>query len=1185
MRKVLIAIVVLPVVAVGALLVVPSFVDWNAHKGRVTAELAAATGRPVRIDGGLSLRILPTPTLTAAGVRLANLPGSETQDMVNLVAVEVRVALAPLFEGRIAVDSVILVEPTIVLERLADGRANWQFDVTAPPRQAVPRGGTTVAGLPFMVELNDVRIQDGTLIYQDATTGTVERIENINAVVVAASLAGPFRAKGEMQAGGMSLQAEFGLGRLVEDKAIPLSLVLGTAAGAGTAEFNGFLSGFPNKPRVTGKLKAGSHDLATTLPCHSGAAACSYLARPLELDGTVAASADAVALNDLTFRLGSITGTGVIDVALGQVPRANVILNIGQVDMDALRAAAAGQTPPGAGRGRPQRATAGGFALPTGMTAAFEIKADAVIHNATMVRQVKIAGELADGELTLNQASALLPGGSAVSMFGTVAARDGAPVFEGQVEASSDNFRGLLQWLDVDVSEVPPGRLRKFEAQASIKATPTDITVTDIDVQVDVSRLLGGVAIALRARPGFGIGLSLDKLDLGAYLSDGANGRPAAGGAGPPQAALRERLRALAALDRFDAILNLHAGSLSFAGVTARDVRLDGTLRGGALELREAAIGDLAGGRVAITGKITELGGDPAVDFDVSLEAPDPSALLRLVGLEPPLDLDATTLEARLEGDLDRLEFGAELDALGARVEAKGTVSALDTAPHYNLALSARHPSLAALTAALAGDGPGAGPSVPMRLDGTLVGGGSEAAVNLTLGMDEGTLALEGAVTGLDAVPAANLTLAVAHPDLVRLVQVFAPDFEPALAAAGGLKLDGRLGYDADGIALRDLAGTLGPVSVEGEASLALVAGVRPRLEARLAASELVLDWFLAAGATNGAGREATRWSREPIDLSILRAVDARLALSAPAVSYGPYRVEATEAELEIADGVFELRRLAGRAYGGEVTMTARLASRGVPEAGVTLRVEGADAAALTGASQGNGAGGMVGGILELLFPISGVEVVSGRLDADVTVSATGRNEFELISNLAGDGRVDFTDAVVTGVDVCGISEQLDNLRGIEGFLGLFAASSQGGETRVGDFTGHFTLERGVANLPQQRLEPECAAVEFSGAVDLPRWLINIEADVTLPAHADFPGIVVQENGPLSEPNIRIVNVDEIQQYLVGRAAQGALRKLVPDLVPRLAPPQPAPEAEPAEPKQPDPAERFLGILEGLIRP
>ncbi|MBX6324260.1 MAG: AsmA family protein, partial [Rhodospirillaceae bacterium] len=124
LKKIGIAIVVLLAVVVVALYVGPKLYDWNSHKADIAARVKAATGRDLTIDGDISASLLFTPTLSVSGVRFANAPGGSAPEMASFENLKVRVALGPLLSGDIKVESIVLVRPTILLERYADGTAN-----------------------------------------------------------------------------------------------------------------------------------------------------------------------------------------------------------------------------------------------------------------------------------------------------------------------------------------------------------------------------------------------------------------------------------------------------------------------------------------------------------------------------------------------------------------------------------------------------------------------------------------------------------------------------------------------------------------------------------------------------------------------------------------------------------------------------------------------------------------------------------------------------------------------------------------------------------------------------------------------------------------------------------------------------------------------------------------------------
>ncbi len=1210
MRKLLIGLLVLIVVLVGGLLAAPSLIDWNRYKDDVAAKVAAATGRALAIDGDLAVSLLPRPTLTVEGVRLANIDGAPEPDMVRLRAALVQVALGPLLRGRLEVDAVVLVEPRIELIRLLDGRTNW----TLQPRAAEPRpprDGGFISEALATVQLNDVRIRDGTVVLRDLVAGSIERADRINAAIVAGSLQGPFRAEGDMITKGVALRFAGALGRLVEDVAVPLNMEL--SAGGGMAAFAGILSGYPTATRVSGQLSAGTPNAGDSFLTMVGGRLPDILTGAMALDATLTATREAVALNDLSLRLGDVSATGSLDVLLAaDRPQVDLVVNAGRFDLDRMLAdlGSVDREGPDTGRaddtgessqivvvpGRRDRAAAG---LPDNFDASLEVKVDAVVYSDGIIRQGRLTMELEDGTLTVSQASALLPGGSDITLFGVVEPAGDTLSFDGQVEANSDNFRGLLEWLNINVGDVPPDRLRKFELAAGLHGTPEELTISNIDMQVDVSRIRGGVAAALRERPGFGIGFSVDKVNVDAYLPRASAGSVAVGEA---PAAPRRRLAALGLLNRFDAILQFQIGSLTLNEESVTGVAFDGTLQGGALELRQASIADVAGASFTAGGTITGLDGQPAVALDVTLEAGDTNRLFKLAGRPTTVPLGPGRFSSKLEGNLESLRIDAELGALGGSLRTTGTLSALATQPGYDIEIELDHPNAGQLVRALGGNAPapaGGGQS-PLRVAGRLAGDLAAADVDVRVGLGEGSIRIDGAVTEPIGDATAALTLVVEHPDLAAFVRTFRADYRPALADLGALQLTANASYSAAGVNLSDIDGRLGPVAVAGGVDVSF-AGERPRVVANLATSEVIADWFLAplavaadgvATTGNGVGRDSGRWSRQPIDFSMLRRFDAELSLTAPGLGYETYNVQEPQLELALDDGVLDLRRLSGRAFDGAFNMTARVADADVPTAQFQLAIDGADAAKITRATKAGrqqGDADVMSGVLGLLFPVSAVQLQSGRLGADLTFNTSGRNEFELVSNLAGQGAVRFTEAVVDGVDVCRLAQQIEGLNGIEGFLGLLA-SSRGGETMITDFAGRFDVERGVATLPPQQINAECAVAQIKGEIDLPRWLVDIDADVAFPQQPAFPHVVVEQKGSLDAPSTRLVNLNEIQQHLVGRAADTVIRSLLPSdiqqALPTLsAPAQQQPVQQPTqEAAEPSVNDAFKSLLETLIR-
>ena len=102
--------------------------DWNMLKHPIERRVSAATGREFHIDGDLSVKLGINPRITVEGLRLGNLPGAAEPLMASADRLQLRLHLVPLvFHRDVVLSEVSLSNPTLLLEHLPDGRANWVF--------------------------------------------------------------------------------------------------------------------------------------------------------------------------------------------------------------------------------------------------------------------------------------------------------------------------------------------------------------------------------------------------------------------------------------------------------------------------------------------------------------------------------------------------------------------------------------------------------------------------------------------------------------------------------------------------------------------------------------------------------------------------------------------------------------------------------------------------------------------------------------------------------------------------------------------------------------------------------------------------------------------------------------------------------------------------------------------------
>ncbi len=203
MKKLLAAILIIVVLLVAAVVALPFMIPVDTLRDQAIAAVKENTGRDLTIGGGMSLSLFPSIALAADDVRLSNAPGAEVLDMVSVKQIRLELQLLPLIGGTVRLDRLVLVEPVIDLEILPDGKANWQMGKVSASegsedkqddRDAGDAGGE--AGELPEINLGDVRLVNGSLTYNDRSTGQKVALGAINVDVSLPDLDSPFALNG-----------------------------------------------------------------------------------------------------------------------------------------------------------------------------------------------------------------------------------------------------------------------------------------------------------------------------------------------------------------------------------------------------------------------------------------------------------------------------------------------------------------------------------------------------------------------------------------------------------------------------------------------------------------------------------------------------------------------------------------------------------------------------------------------------------------------------------------------------------------------------------------------------------------------------------------------------------------------------------------------------------------------------
>lgn len=1246
MKKTLVILAGLLVALVAAALIVPGFLNWNQYRALIASEATAATGRAVEIGGNIRISLIPAPRLMIEDARLANIEGTSSADMVTLKRLEVHVALAPLLSGAVRVQSVKLIEPVVRLEILEDGRNNFTFKPGKPggsarskpppqfsgrrpaggnraiappagdPGTSDPGAGAGEAGFAPAISIDNFTIERGRLEFLDASKGRAETVDNLNGRFAMAALRGPWEASGSAVIRGIPFSFLGSTSAIVQNRTLPFNFDLTVIPGAVRSQFSGALTSLLDAPKVKGKIAVSGKNLDAFLSALAGVPASGgALARPFGIEANIVASEKEADISGIAVRFTETQISGGMKLKTGKETEIDISLAANRLNLDAfLRApppvpgkpAAKGAIPPPSSAKpvaarRPQAprsseakkdAKAGAAlslkALPENLSATVNLSVEAVTYRGQPIRQAKLNYALANREITLNQLSALLPGNTDIAAFGFVAEKDGAPQFDGNLDAATSDLRQLLNWLDIDTDGVAGGRLRQFTLGTKLTVRADAAHLKNFKLQFDGTTVTGSGSASLAGRPDIVADISVDRINLDSYLPNTAARKPAPkpaprsppraqkpdAAAAPKSGAAKEaaseiKVQKAGALARFDARLRAKIKTLTYQGLPVRGIGADIALTKGELRINKLRIADAAGVAANVSGNVSGLVSGPASgatpelkNFKFKVTGKDLNRFFKLSGIKPPFPVQgfgALKLSGTASGKLDRINLQGKAQAFGGTISMDGNIRALTG--HGNFG------------------------------------------------------------------PVIDAGFSVQHRDLARLIRNLGLDYRPKKGRIGGLALSGRLSGTPRKLKLAGLKGEAGGIPLKGGIGVDLT-GPRPRLDARLNTGDIDIDKYLpapksAAGDGDLPLRRASwpglrprisdqpgrfiraqsrisgRWSTDAIDLSGLGALDGGALIRSDSIKFGAYRLVNAEVNAGLVGGTLNVAKLTGLIFGGDMRLDGSLAGKG-REAQLVARytLANIDAAAAQRA-------------------FGGRQISRGILNSAGEFGATGRSVAGLISSLRGRGTM-----ALKGIGVASSGSGLSVLSGVGGLLRSINqfAGALGGKRSQGlaDLTGAYTVNKGIVAFNDLSLVSNTVKGSVNGVVDLPAWRIKAEGRLDLAQNlvtqlllkntGANTAIPFSVSGALDAPRVRLqtaklpgggIRVPGLDRLRKKKGVGQIIDQIFPGLKPPPPPtsttsqplPQPPPQQpppqrqpQPAQPKKPRVEDLLKDILRGLSR-
>jgi len=570
-----------------AALTVPFFVPKSVYKAQIEKAATSALGRDVLLTGDVSVSVFPRIAASVGGVSVSNPEGFTTPNLIEAGELRGSVKWLPLLSRRVEVEELSFVDANVQLEKLADGRTNWEFGTgeEAPPE-------TTGEGGSVNASIGKASLKNASLTYRDKTTGTVYELKDLNLDAAMQGFDKPLKAKAD---------------GVFQDQAFDIDLMLDTP--------EAIQSGAPAQVsfELDSKLAKASYDGSVTLGDAPSLAGAFTLNAPNLADVARFASVE-MPVNLAPLGAGEMKGTvsGPFDALVIQFDGLTLKGNL--LDLAFTGAVDLRETPTIDGALRATAPNTGELLKQMGI----EVPAEDALEKVQISGNVTgPADAISLKGLDVRHTGALL---NATYKGDASLAGDGR--VNGQIDASSSELRALLKAADVEME--PGDTLQSFSAAGAISGSFKKVDLTNLALKVDDISANGVAGVDVtKERPRLTGDLDMGTLDLSPFLAPADQEKKPQQ---PMQGWSKDPLD-LAALKSVDADLKVRTTTLTLGNITLNNASVVSTLQNGQLNAdlpTFSAFGGNWGGKLVVDAS----GAKPSVSMAMTGDSVGISSLL-----------------------------------------------------------------------------------------------------------------------------------------------------------------------------------------------------------------------------------------------------------------------------------------------------------------------------------------------------------------------------------------------------------------------------------------------------------------------------------------------------------------------------------------------------------------------------
>ncbi len=537
--KFYIALILVPLSLFFAILYLPNFINWNGYKTVIRVAIFNTSGCHLSIDGDLSVNLFPNAEIILNDIRLTSDSEVGAPSLMSIKYIHADISLKKLLMGEIKINHMALYSPVLLIpvgqQKICDRNAPG-MDILAEDNN---KYFDNILNNKTIISINKIAVKNAAFMLkppQSSQSSSVNQTDNLKINITDANFEIEYKSpkatasiKGSIKANNIPIDIDFLISNINKKGKMP------------AISANLIFPEIKSKMVINGVMSQSIENIILLKGAFKGNIAFSsknpYLIfnnslrqndvntenYQLNFTSGLQATSRYISLNNYNLEIGKMRGTGAANINFDGRPNIDIFYNMQMMDLDNILSDMPDIINNDINGEDNKNGKIYNIILDK-ITKKFNADISLDVTISTLKYANGIIGEIGfhalfgDGSLTLDNATALFPGQSHISLFGFMENKQNIPYFDGKLSIQSDNLKQFLKWSKIANITTKTSRLRNLSYDSNISISFNKLEFTDINAALDSSNLTGQAHIYLdKETPLITTKLSVDRINLDAY--------------------------------------------------------------------------------------------------------------------------------------------------------------------------------------------------------------------------------------------------------------------------------------------------------------------------------------------------------------------------------------------------------------------------------------------------------------------------------------------------------------------------------------------------------------------------------------------------------------------------------------------------------------------------------------------